>query len=65
MNVHPSNSARLANELMKTGKYFDYLVVPGGAHGWSHNWQYTQKRIWLYFIEHLMDYNIEDVDILK
>jgi dipeptidyl-peptidase 4 len=64
MNVHPSNSALLANELMKSGKYFDYLVVPGGGHGWSHNGLYVQKRIWLYFIENLMDYKIENVDIM-
>jgi dipeptidyl aminopeptidase/acylaminoacyl peptidase len=65
MNVHPSNSARLANELMKQGKYFDYLVVPGGGHGWSSNGLYVQKRIWLYFIEHLMDYKLEDIDIMQ
>ncbi|UCG28376.1 MAG: DPP IV N-terminal domain-containing protein [Bacteroidales bacterium] len=63
-NVHPSNSARLVNELMKAGKYFDYLVVPGGGHGWSQNWQYVQMRIWLYFIENLMNYTRENVDIL-
>ena len=54
-NVHPSNSARLVNELMKAGKDFDYLVVPGGDHGWSHNREYVQKRIWLYFVENLMN----------
>ncbi len=64
MNVHPSNSARLVNELMKSGKHFDYLVVPGGGHGWSDNGLYVQKRIWLYFIENLMNYKIEDINIM-
>ncbi|MBT3207034.1 MAG: prolyl oligopeptidase family serine peptidase [Bacteroidetes bacterium] len=64
-NVHPSNSARLANELMKSGKYFDYLVVPGGSHAWSHNWQYVQKRIWLYFVENLLDNRIENINIME
>ncbi len=65
MNVHPSNSARLANALMKAGKYFDYIVVPGSGHGWGPNREYIQKRIWLYFIEHLMGYKIEDMDIMR
>ncbi len=65
MNVHPANSARLVDELMKQGKYFDYLVVPNGGHGWSQNRLYVQKRIWLYFMENLMDYEIRDMNILE
>lgn len=64
MNVHPANSARLANELMKQGKYFDYIVIPGGGHGWGQNGLYIQKRIWLYFIENLMDYKLKDINIM-
>jgi len=63
MIVHPSNSARLVDALMNAGKDFDYLVVPGGGHEWSKNWQYVQRRIWLYFVEHLMNWKSEDVDI--
>ena len=36
--VHPSQTALLVYALMKAGKNFDYLVVPGGDHGWSTNW---------------------------
>ncbi len=64
-NVHPSNSARLVNELMKAGKYFDYLVVPGGDHGWSENRKYVQKRVWLYFVENLMDNKIDNIEIMN
>ena len=45
MNVQPTHSLKLANELMKSGKHFDLLMVPGGGHGWSRNWQYVQQRI--------------------
>ncbi|MBN2016891.1 MAG: DPP IV N-terminal domain-containing protein [Candidatus Cloacimonetes bacterium] len=61
--VHPSQTALLVDELMKAGKDFDYLVVPGGDHGWSKNWQYVQRRIWLYFVEHLLDWHDPDVNI--
>jgi dipeptidyl aminopeptidase/acylaminoacyl peptidase len=65
MNVHPANSARLVDELMRQGKYFDYLVIPNCGHGWGQNGLYVQKRIWLYFIENLMDYKIHDMNIMK
>ena len=61
--VHPSQTALLVDALMKEGKDFDYLVVPGGDHGWSKNWQYVQRRIWLYFVEHLLDWHDPDVNI--
>ncbi len=64
-NVHPSNSARLVNELMKAGKYFDYLVVPGGDHGWSENREYVRKIIWPYFVDNLMDNRISNIEIMS
>jgi dipeptidyl aminopeptidase/acylaminoacyl peptidase len=32
-NVDPASTYQVANALIKAGKYFDLLVVPGGGHG--------------------------------
>jgi dipeptidyl aminopeptidase/acylaminoacyl peptidase len=32
-NVDPASTAQVANALLKAGKKFDYLVVPGAGHG--------------------------------
>jgi dipeptidyl aminopeptidase/acylaminoacyl peptidase len=32
-NVDPASTYQVANALIKAGKYFDFLVVPGGGHG--------------------------------
>jgi dipeptidyl-peptidase-4 len=52
--VHPANSMRLADILMKLNKRFDFILVPGGGHDASPHWPYIKNRVWLYFIEHLM-----------
>jgi dipeptidyl aminopeptidase/acylaminoacyl peptidase len=62
-NVHPAHSARLVDSLMAAGKRFDYFVVPGGGHGWSHNWPYIQRMIWTYFVHHLMGDGRVSVDM--
>jgi dipeptidyl-peptidase-4 len=30
-NVNPANSIRVASALIKAGKRFDYMIVPGNA----------------------------------
>ncbi len=58
-NVHPGNTFRMANALMKAKKRFDFFIMPGSAHGWG---QHTEYGFWLYadyFCKHLIgDYSI-------
>ena len=54
-NVHPGNSMRLVNELMKAGKRFDYVPIPGSRHGYRGSQRaYYEKLMWYFFAEHLM-----------
>jgi hypothetical protein len=32
-NVDPSSTMQVVNALIKAGKYFDLLVIPGAGHG--------------------------------
>ncbi|MDR8392959.1 prolyl oligopeptidase family serine peptidase [Aliifodinibius sp. S!AR15-10] len=53
-NVHPSETMRMADALIKVGKDFDMLIMPNKTHGLgSENNYFTIKR-WNYFVEHLM-----------
>ena len=65
-NVHPSNSMRVADELMKAGKRFDYMPIPGSRHIYGRfQSDYYEKMMWYFFAEHLLgDYrNNVDMDL--
>jgi dipeptidyl aminopeptidase/acylaminoacyl peptidase len=64
-NVHPAHSARMARALMAANKRFDYFIVPGAGHAWGPNWTYVQRKIWTYFVHHLMGDKRWDVDIFE
>jgi dipeptidyl aminopeptidase/acylaminoacyl peptidase/uncharacterized protein (DUF885 family) len=51
-NVPPESTLRLADALIKAGKDFDLLVVPGANHG--NGGPYGQRRQQDYFVRHLM-----------
>lgn len=53
-NVHPANTIRLANALIKANKRFDFMVMPGQAHGYGTMQAYFQQRLMEYFSEHLL-----------
>lgn len=53
-NVHPAGSVRLANELIKAGKRFDFMLMPGQAHGFGPYSGYFQQMSWEYFAQHLL-----------
>jgi len=62
-NVHPSNSLRVADALIKAGKRFDFFVFPGKAHGYYTMYPYL---FWLtgdYFCKHLIGDFDSTVDI--
>ena len=50
-NVPPESTLRLADALIKSGKDFDMLVVPGEGHGMGG--AYGQRRLQDYFVRHL------------
>ena len=54
-NVHPVETMRFVDALMKANKNFDMLFVPNMFHGESgeHN-LYLVRRRWDYFVQHLL-----------
>jgi len=54
-NVHPVETMRLADALMKANKDFDMLLVPNMYHGESgEHALYLVRRRWDYFVQHLL-----------
>ncbi len=53
-NVHPANSMRVADALVKAGKRFDMFIMPGRRHGFAQYQQYFDTMMWYYFAEHLL-----------
>ncbi|MFO0881654.1 MAG: prolyl oligopeptidase family serine peptidase [Gemmataceae bacterium] len=53
-NVHPANTLRLVDALIKANKRFDLLILPGTRHGFGSYTPYIQRRTWEYFAEHLL-----------
>jgi dipeptidyl aminopeptidase/acylaminoacyl peptidase len=53
-NVHPANTMRLADALIKANKRFDLLIIPGARHGFGPAQPYFTQRMWDFFAEHLL-----------
>ena len=54
-NVHPVETMRLVDALMKANKSFDMLFVPNMYHGESgEHAQYMVRRRWDYFVQNLL-----------
>jgi dipeptidyl-peptidase 4 len=62
-NVHPGNSIRVADALIKAGKRFDFMVMPGQRHGFGPYQDYFDKMMWYYFAQHLLGDYRTGVDI--
>jgi dipeptidyl aminopeptidase/acylaminoacyl peptidase len=50
-NVHPANTMRVVDALIKAGKDFDMVIIPDAPHGLP---TYATKRTWDYFVRHLL-----------
>lgn len=64
-NVHPGNTLRVADALIKANKRFDFMILPGQRHAFGNATAYFDRLMWYYFAEHLLgDYrtNIEITD---
>jgi len=51
-NIQPAALLAFSNALIKAGKQFDQLCLPGRTHGFPTE-LYFQKRLWDYFVLHL------------
>jgi dipeptidyl aminopeptidase/acylaminoacyl peptidase len=53
-NVHPANTIRLVDALIKANKRFDLLILPGKRHGYGDYQPYFTQRMFDFFAEHLI-----------
>ena len=53
-NVHPANTIRVADALIKANKRFDFLMLPGQRHGYGDMNEYFFYRMADYFSEWLL-----------
>ncbi len=53
-NVHPANTTRVANALIKANKRFDLVILPGQRHGYGDMVEYFYWRMADYFTQYLM-----------
>jgi dipeptidyl aminopeptidase/acylaminoacyl peptidase len=51
-NVDPSSTLQVVNRLIRAGKYFDLLFVPGGGHGAGG--EYGERKRNDFFVRHLL-----------
>ena len=53
-NVHPGNTVRLVDALIKANKRFDYMTMPGQRHGFGQMTGYFNQMLREYFATHLL-----------
>lgn len=64
-NVHPGNTIRVVDALIRAGKRFDMLILPQQRHGFGDMNEYFYWRLVDYFSEHLRGKSEKTVDIPK
>jgi len=64
-NVHPANTMRMADALIKANKRFDMLVIPGVRHGYADRSAYFNWIRSDYFCRHLLGQSAESVDVVE
>lgn len=62
-NVHPGNTLRVVDALIRAGKRFDMLVLPQQRHGFGEMNEYFYWRLVDYFSEHLKGQHETMIDI--
>ena len=54
-NVHPGNTFRMADALLRAGKNFDMVILPGAAHGFTGIQRgFYERRMWFHFAKYLL-----------
>jgi dipeptidyl aminopeptidase/acylaminoacyl peptidase len=64
-NVHPGNTYRLADALIKANKRFDMFVLPGVRHSFQPVSGYVNWLRGDYFARHLLGASSETIDIIE
>ena len=64
-NVHPGNTTRVVDALIRAGKRFDMLMLPQQRHAFGDMNEYFYWRLVDYFSEHLKGQSEKSVDIPK
>src|SRR5262249_40084090 len=64
-NVHPSNTYRLADALIKANKRFDFMIIPGKRHAYADAVSYVNQRRAEYFCRYLLGKTQEDADMVE
>jgi dipeptidyl aminopeptidase/acylaminoacyl peptidase len=62
-NVHPGNTLRMVNALIRANKRFDMLIMPGQRHAYGDMTEYYFWKMGDYFSKHLIGDCREDVEI--
>jgi dipeptidyl-peptidase 4 len=62
-NVHPANTLRVVDALIKANKRFDMMIMPGQRHGFGNMQQYFDRMVWYYFAQHLLGDYRNNVDL--
>lgn len=62
-NVHPANTMRLVDALIKANKRFDLLIIPGAQHSFGVATPYFTQKMWDFFAEHLLEDRQTGADI--
>ncbi|MFY9554597.1 MAG: DPP IV N-terminal domain-containing protein [Blastocatellia bacterium] len=64
-NVHPANTLRMADSLIKANKRFDFVILPGKRHGYA---DATNYFFWVradYFCRHLLGDMSDSIDMVE
>ena len=62
-NVHPGNTSRVVNALIRANKRFDMLYLPTQRHGFGDMNEYFYWRLVDHFTDYLIDGRTKEVDI--
>ncbi|MVZ62100.1 S9 family peptidase [Sphingobacterium humi] len=65
-NVHPANSIRMVDALIRANKRFDFVLLPGQRHAFGEMTEYFFWRMADYFSEHLLgESKLNEVDMTE
>ena len=54
-NVHPGQTLRMVNALIRAGKNFELVVLPGQRHNYEYLYDYFyQRKMWFHFAKYLL-----------
>ncbi len=64
-NVHPANTMRLVDALIKANKRFDMIILPGKRHAYADYQPYFNRRMYDFFAESLLGEKLTSADLLE